>query len=93
MSMKVKMAHMIHVETNTVSSPSYADVTRGKSKNTTWRRKLAKKVVVDQDKQMMKEIKLDLINKKNPISNNVFRTTLILLSPSLLLPSIRTTSH
>ena len=82
-----------HVETNTVSSPSYADITRGKSKNTTWRRKLAKKVVVDQDKQMMKEIKLDLINKKNPISNNVFRTTLILLSQSLLLLSICTTSH
>ena len=49
------------VENSTVSSPSYADVTRGKSKNTTWKRKLAKEAVSSQDKQILEEIEFDLI--------------------------------
>ncbi len=52
---------VVAVEDNTVSSPSYADVTRGKIKNTMWKRKLAKKAVASQNKQILEEIEFDLI--------------------------------
>ena len=49
------------VEDNAVTPLSYADVTKGKSRISTWKRELAKKAFVSHDKQLLKEIKLDLI--------------------------------
>ena len=49
------------VEDNTVSSPSYADVTRRQIENTTWKRKLAKEAIASQNKQILEEIEFDLI--------------------------------
>jgi len=46
---------------NSMEALTYADVTKGKGKNATLKRELAKNAVVAHDKQLMKEIKDDLI--------------------------------
>ena len=46
----------MNVENNKKSSLSYADVTKGKSKNATWKDELAKKAVVKQNEQLLKEL-------------------------------------
>jgi hypothetical protein len=45
-----------HVENNKKSSLSYADVTKGKSKNATWKDELAKKAVAKQNEQLLEEL-------------------------------------
>ena len=39
----------------------YADIMKGKSKSSEWKKRLAKEAVANQDKQLLKDVQFDLI--------------------------------